>query len=331
MDSLNVRLFGDFRLARNELLLESRLPRTTLLLLAYLLIFRNRHHSRDSLADLFWGGHPQPQARNCLNTALWRLRSVLEPEGTPRGTFLAANPSGAIGFNPDSSLWLDVAVFESQLDQCFTQPPQTMQAVKATGLAEALDLYAGDLLDGAYDDWVLRERERLRNLYLNGLGRLMSYHHCQHNFEASLACGQQILRQDPLREDVHRELMRVYVESGQRALAIRQYEACRQILAAELNISPMEETLALYAQIIASAGSEELGAQAPRGPVELEKAIQHLCQAKQALDQAHMRLETAVQIVERYAGSSDKMPARIGLPPTPPTAGPAEFRAPKSP
>ncbi len=315
MNSLNVRLFGDPRVVRNELPVDSRLPHTTLLLLAYLLLYRDHHHSRDNLAGLFWGNHPQPQARNCLNTALWRLRSVLEPEGTPRGTFLVTMPSGAIGLNLDCGLWLDVAIFETQLGLLLAQPVQHMQADDASRLTEVLGLYTGDLLDGVYDDWVLRERERLRNLYLNGLARLMRYYHRQRDFEASLACGQQILRQDPIREDVHRELMRVYVESGQRALAIRQYEVCRQVLAAELNISPMEETLALYTEIVASGAREEPAARPPQEPVELRQALQHLYQARQALDQARLRLESAVQAAERCAGFSSRTASGICPPP----------------
>ncbi len=324
MTSLNVHLLGDPRVVCNELAVESRLPHSTLLLLAYLLIYRNRHHSRDSLAGLFWGDHAQPQARNCLNTAIWRLRSVLEPKGTPRGTFLVAMPSGAVGFNVDNALWLDVAIFETQLGLLLAQPVQTMAADDAASLASALGLYTGDLLDGAYDDWVLRERERLRNMYLNGLGRLMSYHHHQRNFEASLACGQQILQQDPVREDVHRELMRIYLESGQRALAVRQFEVCRQVLASELSIAPMEETLALYAEIIACGGDEAPPVRPPQDSLELQRAVQELYQARQALGQAHIRLESALQAVERYARSPEGSSARLCVPPDRPAADQAE-------
>ena len=54
-----------------------------------------------------------------------------------------------------------------------------------------------ELLEGFYDDWVLRERERLRLLYLRCLRQLMHVYRQQGAFEESLACAQQILACDP--------------------------------------------------------------------------------------------------------------------------------------
>ncbi len=310
MDRLNVYLLGDVRVALNDLAIESRLSRTARLLLAYLLLDRQRHHSRDSLADLFWGQHPPQQARNCLNTALWRLRATLEPEGTPRGTFLVTTSAGTVGFNPESELWLDVSVFEGELSLPLAQPAEALPADDARRLANALQLYRGDLLEGIYDDWVLHERERLRNLRLNTLTHLMAYQHLQRDFEAALAYGQQILLQDPLREDVHRHLMRLYLESGQRTLALRQYEVCREMLAREMGLVPMLETQALYAQVNASANSRVSFAAAQPDDQDLQRITQQLAEARQALEQAHELVDSATQALEQYAlGAPAKAPS----------------------
>ena len=50
--------------------------------------------------------------------------------------------------------------------------------------------------------------------------------------------------------------MRLYYKNGQRALALRQYEKCRETLASELEVLPMEETQILYAQISQKTGGE---------------------------------------------------------------------------
>ena len=64
-----------------------------------------------------------------------------------------------------------------------------------------------------------------------------------------------------LREDVHRELMQLFVLNGQRAHALRQFEHCRELLRRELAIHPMRETMALYQKIANSAiGSEPVAA-----------------------------------------------------------------------
>ena len=111
----------------------------------------------------------------------------------------------------------------------------------------------GDLLEGFYDDWALRERERLRMLYLDCLGTLLRRHSETGALEPALRCGRQILALDPLREDIHREVIRLHVRNGHRALALQQYESCRAALEEELGVEPMEETRALCAELLSAA------------------------------------------------------------------------------
>ncbi|MFQ5854953.1 MAG: BTAD domain-containing putative transcriptional regulator, partial [Anaerolineae bacterium] len=210
MSILRISLFGDVRIARDDWSSEVRVTRSVQALLAYLLLQRHRVHPREVLAGLFWGDHSENRARSCLSTALWRLRSALEPEGIPRGTYLVRTPAGEIGFNHESDHWLDVAVFEEQAGRVLAQPIDVTESAKVQELENALRLYTGELLEGFYDDWALRERERLRFLYLNSLAHLMHYHKYQGAYEESLAYGQQILQHDPLREEIHREMMRLY-------------------------------------------------------------------------------------------------------------------------
>jgi DNA-binding SARP family transcriptional activator len=174
-----------------------------------------------------------------------------------------------------------------------------MNDAQARELQKALELYTAPLLDGFYDDWALRERERLRLLYLNALAHLMRYYQHQREFESSLACGRQILQHDPLREEIHRELMRIYVTSGQRALAVRQYETCREILAAELAIAPMEETQRLYRHIVSGA-NERVAPPVSRGHAnDLPHAVAELHRAIQTFDHAREQLEQAIHHVEQ--------------------------------
>jgi DNA-binding SARP family transcriptional activator len=113
--------------------------------------------------------------------------------------------------------------------------------------------YRGDVLAGLTDTWALRERERHRRLLLNALGRLLQLAALAGDWAAGILHAQAILDHDPLREDVHRELMRLYLRNGQRALALRQFEQCRAALRRELAIQPMRETQALYHEIADAA------------------------------------------------------------------------------
>src|SRR5215470_5087532 len=73
------------------------------------------------------------------------------------------------------------------------------------------------------------------------------------DYAGAIGYAQDILDRDALREDVHRELMRLFLLNGQRAMALHQFEICRGALRKELAIEPMRETLAVYQRIADSA------------------------------------------------------------------------------
>ena len=305
MGTLRIFLFGGVRVFHGRCQSEIGLTRAVQGLLAYLLLHRQRVHPRDVLLEIFWGEHTEERARNCLNTALWRLRRVLEPDGVPRGTYLLTTPSGEVGFNARSNYWLDVAAFEARATQVLARPLSALGPSEIEELAAAEQLCTSDLLEGFYDDWALRERERLRCLRLNTLVGLMRYHKQRADYAQSLTFGERILALDPLREEIHRDMMRLYVESGQRALAIRQYESCRAILDAELGIAPMEETQALYAQIAPKAATPRMAAATP-GADTLHQALRRLQEAIEDFDNARERLRCAARRVEQFPAAAGK-------------------------
>jgi DNA-binding SARP family transcriptional activator len=209
--------------------------------------------------------------------------------------------TGEVGFNRDSNFWLDAAEFETQASAVMMCPVEELHTPDINRLESVLPLYNGDLLDGFYEDWALRERERVRNLYLSTLAQLMLYYKHHHNFDKSLTYGQQILRLDPLREEVHREVIRLYLANGQRVLAARQYETCCQLLTAELGMPPMEETQALYAQIVPEQSSPSASSQLADLPTTLSQALHHLHCTVQQFQEAQKQLRRATELVEQLS------------------------------
>lgn len=299
MSSLHISLFGSVQVSHSDPAVRTgKLTNTLQGLLAYLLLERRRLHSREALASRFWSGYDLPHARNCLNTALWRLRQVLEPDGIEDGTYLLRNHRGDIGFNQESQHWLDIQVFEEKINGVLRLPPQEACVSQISEIESAVALYTGDLLEDIYEDWALREREYLRRLYLNGLAYLMQYYKLHRIYDKSVSCGQMILDHDPLREEIHRELMRVYAESGQRSLALRQYEGCRAILDEELNIGPMEETQTLYQQLQSDLLPSTPQPTAPDHLTVFLPAVALVQQAEQSLAAAQRDLQEALQWIE---------------------------------
>lgn len=298
MQPLRIHLFGRVRIFNPESAEPARVTHNVQALLAYLMLHRQRSHSREVLAGLFWGDHPQERARGSMNTTLWRLRQVLEPAAASCGTTLLARTSGEITINPNSSYWLDVAAFEEQAVRVLHQPVETMPASDAAQLAAAVHLYTGELLEGFYDDWALHERARLHELYLSVLVRLMQYHAQHHAFQESLHWGQRVLHQDPLREEVQREMMRLYLADGQRTRALQSYEHYRHLLAAELGVAPMAETQALHTAILKAvvAQQKDVGAAVQSHHADV---LATLRLALQSFDETRAHLQRVVELLEQ--------------------------------
>ncbi len=293
MPGLCIYLFGGVRVEINgEPAADIKLTYTVQALMSYLLLHRHRTHSRDVLASLLWADCPQERARNSLNTAIWSLRRFLEPSGVESGTYLISTSSGELGFNPKSNYWLDVAAFESQLDQLLSTPIEQAPDTQIQSVAQTIQLYTADLLEGYYTDWALQERERLRTYYLDGLYYLMRYFYHAHHFVKTLAYGRKILNNDPLREEVHRQMMRAYMKNGQRSLAVKQYKLCCKLLATELDILPMIETQELFKEIV-DTGSLSADTLKPK-TADLHPFLFQLQAAIESVDLARKNLQEAM-------------------------------------
>lgn len=307
MGILQVRLFGRVQISHDGWNSEVNISRVIQGLLAYILLERHRTHHRDWLASLFWGEENQEKARGCLNTTLWRLRCVVEPDGIPHGTYLISNHFGEVGFNQESPYWLDTADFEEQINKILAIPYQSVESEETEKLRKIVQLHRGDLLEGFYDEWALRERERFRSLYLNGLVYLMKYAKWHGLYEKGLIYGRQVLELDPLREEIHREMMRLYVENQQRTLAVRQYKVCCEILKAELDIQPMAETQALYNQIRLSEQAGRVKHVRFRQN-QLVETLEDLRSAAQAAEILNRHLAQAIGSIESLISDRSNIP-----------------------
>ena len=222
-------------------------------LLAYLALGRGRFFSRAELLGSLWPEHSTASTAGSFNTALWRLRKLIERPPLKHGDLIVCDRRGAIGLNGPAGIWLDVDEFERVVGPGLTKAPEHLSDADIEGLREGVRLYKSDILLDIADDWALREREKHRRNYLNALGRLMQLAIIRRDYADGIRQAQAVLDSDALREDVHRQLMQLFMLSGQRAQALRQFEHCRELLRRELAIQPMRETLALYQQIADSA------------------------------------------------------------------------------
>ena len=292
MDRLRVNAFGKLRMQLNGSELNSFPTRHVEELLGYLLLHPNIHHNREKLIEMLWPHTVAANVKARFSTVLWRLRKSLDKFGLPSAECLEVNRQ-AVCFVPPTDMVFDVYEFQSALT-CLREK-QLNDESRQKALEKAVSVYHGELFDGLYTNWCLLERERLARHYLRAAGQLMLLLMRREEFEVALSYGQEILAQDPLREEVHRALMYCYWQTGQFAFASEQYQNCSQLLMSELRILPRPVTVDLYQKIMADRFAEDQQQLSAGNPahVQLQHAFNEFQLAGQRLNRMLSEIETA--------------------------------------
>ncbi|MBI5934431.1 MAG: tetratricopeptide repeat protein [Chloroflexi bacterium] len=241
MASLQIRLFGNPQIALDNSPATDFISNKVPALLAYLAVTR-RAHTRDKLAALLWGEMTDADAKNNLRQALTNLRKLADDHLTTTRDLIV--------FSGDC--FLDSTQFESDIKTASSLDPEPASVI----LTDSLRLYQGDFLEGFhvrdapdFEDWMLTERARLRELALQALHTLTQFHTSRGNFPEAMTHASRLLAFDPWREEAHRQLMLLQARTGQWTAALSQYETCKKILEKELGVQPSLETTALYERI----------------------------------------------------------------------------------
>lgn len=245
MADLQVFLFGGFRLIyQGKLITVIAQPRSQAFL-AYLLLHRNSPQPRQLLSYTFWPDSTESQARTNLRQLLHHLQRIL-----PVAAHYLQIEKHTVQWNVNADFTFDVAEFEQNIILANQLRREGKFTEARRNLESAVRLYQGDLLPVCYDDWILPERERLRQIYSTTLEELIDNLEGQHNYHASIVYAEALLRHDPLRETTYRQLMWLHALHGDRASALRMYHTCVTVLGRELGVKPGLETWEAYQNLL---------------------------------------------------------------------------------
>jgi DNA-binding SARP family transcriptional activator len=223
-----VRLLGSFEVRLNGALIALTSTRAQSLL-AYLALRQGMPQRRDRVAGLLWPESTDRQARTNLRHVLHTLRA-----GVPDADHYLRATTQTLSLRDFSA---DVAVFDAAL-------------AEDDRLGEAVDLYAGDLLEGCYDDWLTAERDEYRRRVTGALARLVPLLEQRGEIDAALKYAERARALDPVAEAPYRWLMRLHDAQGDRARAVRVYHECVATMEDELGVQPSPETQALYEALL---------------------------------------------------------------------------------
>jgi DNA-binding SARP family transcriptional activator len=240
--TLRIYLAGEVAIEYgDELLREADLPgRQGRLALVFLVAERERAVPQAELAELLWTDDLPPSWPVAISAVISKLRNRLAALGLDRERIIA-NAFRCYQFRPPPDTWIDLEAAADALHQAEGALLASQPKVAYGPALIATTIARRAFLNGEDAPWVASRRQRLRELLVRALDcRVESL---LANSEISLALDQAraAVELEPFRESGYRRLMQVLVKQGDRAEAIRVYNECRRLLAAELGVAPSTE------------------------------------------------------------------------------------------
>lgn len=194
-----------------------------------LLALHERPLERWYVATTLWGEHGDERSAANLRTSLARL---------PRWSERVVQPAGRQLSLP---AWVSVDVREaSRLIHRIMD--RDSDVLSLPGIHRR---FMVDLLPGWYEDWVVTENERYRELRLHALEILCEAFTAANKFGAAIEAGLGAVAAEPLRESAQRALIRAHLAEGNQVAAVHQYQRYRSLLDQELGLAPSASLTAL--------------------------------------------------------------------------------------
>lgn len=230
---LRIELFGGLRLTAGGEVPTEISGQQTGALLAHLALNLHRNCARDEILARIWPEEKEEDSRPRLRQSTYSLRKLLEePPFNCSGCLIANRTSLRLN---DELITTDVDAFESALGEA---AKSTDAATRLSHLARAVELYRGPLLPGFYQDYFVSEQNRLSELYLSALHALILAYEQAGELDSAIDHARRAIALDPLMEETHCCLMRLYAAKGQPSAVLRQYQDLEKVLREELNEKP---------------------------------------------------------------------------------------------
>jgi DNA-binding SARP family transcriptional activator len=245
---VRIALLGGFRVERTDgLLAESAWQQRRSAKQLIKLIASHPDHvlHREQILEVLWHDVDPASAINSFAKALHAARRALEPEREPRQSSAYLHFKDDVFALDSKSVSIDADVFQK-----LAKDALRLRTVSA--YLSALAAYGGELLpEDRYEDWAAERRTSLSVLHRQLLLGLADEHLQRGELSQAVNAFRAVLKHDPTNEEVHRRLIRLLAETGNRVEAIRQFRICRDVLQSELDVKPGRLTAELYQDVLA--------------------------------------------------------------------------------
>jgi two-component SAPR family response regulator len=208
--------------------------------LFFFLLARRDGVTKETVGEVFWIESSPAELKMRFKNTIYRLRHAVGKEAI-------IFQDDIYQFNTSLDYEYDVESFYREIYHA-EKAKDSHQRINA--YQAAIKFFQGPYLPDGDDTWILIERQKIHNAYVNAVMQLTSLYLEDGEYQNALKCSQKILSDDPCLEDAHRLAMRAYAGMGNRGAVARQYEYCRQVLSEELDVKPSQQTQSLYEMLM---------------------------------------------------------------------------------
>ncbi|NJL95885.1 MAG: hypothetical protein HC915_20215 [Anaerolineae bacterium] len=192
--------------------------------------------TRAEVFESFWPSLGVKEATNVFHVTKRKISEKL-------GYDLTIYENGFYSPNPRINRLYDVEIFESNIEKALNTSDED-EAERCW--SKAVQIYRGQFLKEVRMDWAKLRRLQLRDSYAQALISLGRIYQERREREKALGFYIRSIGEKPDREDVHREIMQIYAELGDRDAIAEQYRMLERMLDETLGIKPGSETRELY-------------------------------------------------------------------------------------
>lgn len=225
--------------------------------------FRPGRVERSYAAGLLWPFGDDARASSNLRSALWRLRRA--------GIDVLAADKWSLWLDPDVPVdlrqtadWAGRLIHGTDLEV-----DRTLAELPGDAL---------NLLPGWQDDWVIIERERIRQRVLHALEALSRRLSAEGRYADAIDVAFRAVADEPLRESAQRVLMEAYLAQGNQVEASRLYTDYAALVRAELGVAPSRDLTQLSA--LATPGLRVEASEPPAQPTRVRAPARPLAAAR---------------------------------------------------
>lgn len=193
--------------------------------------------NREEIVDTLWEGFDFDKALKNINSNIYYIRKALSVYGLEDCIKTGKKEIGI----EKGRVACDLFEFEKLIKE------SKKSGIKDAGLCEkAVELYSGGFLNGKGYEWALEKARNLEKGYMELLEEAARFYVESEQPQRALSKFYKILEADPLREDVHYQIILLYMGLEKKSEARQQYLLLEKLLKEELGIKPKAKIRRLF-------------------------------------------------------------------------------------